>query len=66
MLDHLKALGDHIASLDSGSKDAMAIRWAVNEIERLRSDLAISAKACSASSDSATTSPSLACRAGAP
>lgn len=35
MLDHLKNLAAHLESLDSGSKDAEAIRWAIAEIERL-------------------------------
>ena len=34
MLDHLKKLGAHITSLDSGSVDAKAIQWAVTEIEK--------------------------------
>jgi hypothetical protein len=35
MLEHLKTLAAHLESLDSGSKDAAAIKWAVAEIERL-------------------------------
>ena len=35
MLDHLKKLAAHIESLDSGSKDAAAIYWAIDEIKCL-------------------------------
>lgn len=33
MLEHLKKLAAHLESLDSKSKDAKAIRWAISEIE---------------------------------
>jgi hypothetical protein len=36
MREHLEKLATHLESLDSGSVDAKAIRWAQAEIERLR------------------------------
>ncbi|HEX7767086.1 MAG TPA: hypothetical protein VF443_10255 [Nitrospira sp.] len=32
MLEHLRKLGDHIANMDNGSKDAAAIKWAVERL----------------------------------
>lgn len=34
MRDHLEKLAAHIENLDSGSKDAKAIRWGLAEIDR--------------------------------
>lgn len=39
MREHLEKLATHLESLDSGSVDAKAIRWALAEIERLSADL---------------------------
>ena len=39
MIDHLTKLAEHLESLDSGSADAKAIRWALSEIESLEQRL---------------------------
>jgi hypothetical protein len=36
MREHLEKLAAHLESLDSGSKDAKAIRWALDEITALQ------------------------------